>query len=105
MGLREILDIGVSIAEALAATLTGGVIHRDLKPENVFLTRDSRVKVMDLGLAKVDAGQAGTADGDGNAVTVDLTISGYLLGRVGYMSPSRFVERWLMLVPIYLRLG
>jgi eukaryotic-like serine/threonine-protein kinase len=87
MGLREILDIGASIAEALAAAHTGGVIHRDLKPENIFLTRDSRVKVLDFGLAKVDAGQAGTAEGD--AVTVDLTIPGYLLGTVGYMSPEQ----------------
>jgi serine/threonine-protein kinase len=47
------LDIAKEIAEALEAAHERGIIHRDLKPANVKLTPESKVKVLDFGLAKV----------------------------------------------------
>lgn len=37
---------------AVHALHLSGIIHRNLKPENVFVTKDGRVKVLDLGAAK-----------------------------------------------------
>jgi eukaryotic-like serine/threonine-protein kinase len=40
------------LAEAVAATHQAGVIHRDLQPSGIVVTVDSRVVVVDFGLAK-----------------------------------------------------
>ncbi|MFH0902468.1 MAG: protein kinase [Pseudomonadota bacterium] len=51
--LKESLRIGLAVARALAEAHRNGVCHRDLKPENVLLARDGRLRVLDLGLARV----------------------------------------------------
>lgn len=49
----EVLNLAVSVAEAVHAAHEIGLIHRDLTPDNVYLTRNNRVKVLDFGIAKM----------------------------------------------------
>lgn len=59
-----------------------GTVHRDLKPSNLMLTEDGRLKILDLGLALLTAGETGTVD--------ELTTMGQLMGTLDYMAPEQF---------------
>ena len=49
--VAEARDIGVRIADALAAAHAGGVLHRDIKPGNIMVDRYGNVGLADFGLA------------------------------------------------------
>jgi tetratricopeptide (TPR) repeat protein len=85
--VRQVLDIGVQIADGLAAAHERGIIHRDLKPENIMVTRDAYVKILDFGLAKI---VGPTPEGE-HTLQLDMpgTTPGMILGTVGYMSPEQ----------------
>ncbi|HYC89587.1 MAG TPA: protein kinase [Thermoanaerobaculia bacterium] len=85
--VRQVLDIGVQIADGLAAAHERGIVHRDLKPENIMVTRDGYVKILDFGLAKV---VGPTPEGE-HTLQLDMpgTLPGTILGTVGYMSPEQ----------------
>ncbi|MFI5143603.1 MAG: serine/threonine-protein kinase, partial [Thermoanaerobaculales bacterium] len=88
LSVRKAVDLGVQIAHGLAAAHEKGIVHRDLKPENIFLTRDGRAKILDFGLAKVGAIDAGS----GRTLAsppVAATEVGTVLGTAGYMAPEQ----------------
>jgi serine/threonine protein kinase len=84
LSLDASLQILVEIAEGLHyahehRNLQGvllGLVHRDLSPSNVLVTMDGSVKIVDFGIAKVEARSR-------------KTTAGVLKGKVGYMSPEQ----------------
>src|ERR1044071_6805020 len=85
LALRKTIDYGIQIASALAVAHEKGIIHRDLKPENIFITSESRVKILDFGLAKL----APEAHDDRDKTGKHLTSTGMVVGTPGYMSPEQ----------------
>ena len=89
MSWRKAAAYASQIAEGVAAAHEKGIVHRDLKPENLFLTKDGRVKILDLGLARaVSPPFAVSADTSATAAAT-ATEPGEILGTAGYMSPEQ----------------
>ena len=49
----QVRDIGIRLADALAAAHASGVLHRDIKPANILVNRFGMVGLSDFGLASI----------------------------------------------------
>jgi len=76
---KQILEVGIQVAEGLAAAHEKGIVHRDIKPENIMIRKDGIAQIMDFGLAKLYK--------ENNVSR--LTKAGSTVGTIGYMSPEQ----------------
>src|ERR1051325_6836682 len=80
ISLKQAVDIGVQIADGLAAAHENGIVHRDIKPENIMVRKDGLCQIMDFGLAKLRGTRSKISR---------LTKEGSTIGTAGYMSPEQ----------------
>jgi serine/threonine protein kinase len=75
LSLAGVLDVIAQVGEALDYAHANRVVHRDVKPANILITTDSKVKITDFGIARLDSS--------------NLTQEGQLLGTPNYMAPEQ----------------
>ena len=73
---KRALNYCIQIAEALKVAHSKHIVHRDIKSQNIMVTRDDRIKVTDLGIARV-------------ADNTTVTATNAVMGSVHYFSPEQ----------------
>ena len=82
--VKQAVDCIVQAARGLEYAHRQGVIHRDIKPHNLLLDRQGVVKILDMGLARMEE-QIGSQD-------EGLTHSGAVMGTLDYMAPEQAMD-------------
>jgi serine/threonine protein kinase len=75
---RQAVRIILQALRGLDAIHRAGIIHRDISPENLMITADDEVKIIDLGVAKVEDTDA-----------VSQTRTGIFVGKLRYAAPEQ----------------
>ena len=85
---REVVEIGMQVADALGEAHFRGIVHRDIKSANLMRTERGLVKVLDFGLAKFVS-----TSGSMDVTQAQLTMAGMVVGTVSYMAPEQALGR------------
>lgn len=75
---KKALRIAIQALHGLEAIHRAGIVHRDISPENLMITRDDEIKIIDLGVAKVEDTDA-----------VSQTRTGIFVGKLRYAAPEQ----------------
>jgi serine/threonine protein kinase len=77
------LDYVIQAAEGLAYAHAANVLHLDIKPANLLLDPEGTVKILDMGLARLDFANPGKDTSE------ELIQDGKVMATVDYVSPER----------------
>jgi molecular chaperone DnaK len=82
--IQQTVDCILQAARGLEYAHGQGIIHRDIKPDNLLLDKSGTIKILDMGLARIDRLSQGQV-----AHETNLTSDNQIVGTVDYMSPEQ----------------
>jgi serine/threonine protein kinase len=85
LSTAEAIDYTLQAAQGLDYAHRQNIVHRDVKPENLLLDGSGTVKILDLGLARLN-------DAVGRPGSVTLTSAGSMMGTPEFMAPEQAVN-------------
>ena len=81
MSVDAAVECIIQAARGLEYAHAEGIVHRDIKPGNLLLDRKGTVKILDMGLARMELGSADEPE--------RLTGSEQVMGTCDYMAPEQ----------------
>jgi serine/threonine-protein kinase len=89
MPIEKSLDCVLQAARGLEHAHARGIIHRDIKPANLLLDKQNGIKILDMGLARIQVdGQSPSPVANESS----LTQVGNIMGTVDFMSPEQALD-------------
>lgn len=79
---RETIEMCHQLILSLKIVHENGLVHRDVKPENIMLTKESKIVLLDFGIAR---------DLLADSITSDLSIYGPMT--LGYAAPEQILNK------------
>jgi serine/threonine protein kinase len=79
---RQIVNLLIGVADAVACAHTAGILHRDIKPDNILVSSNGYAKLADFGLAKM-------MEPDAASESMLHSTPGLVIGTIAYMSPEQ----------------
>lgn len=88
MTLEKALDCTLQVARGLQHAHEQGLVHRDIKPGNILLTPQGGIKILDMGLARLNTINTDMA----TAEAAGITQTGNIVGTIDFMSPEQAID-------------
>ena len=89
LSVEQAVECIVQAARGLEYAHKHGVIHRDIKPSNLLLDEEGTVKILDMGLARIEGRSAGADEPTASVDADRLTSTGVAMGTCDYMAPEQ----------------
>ena len=86
LDFSDALNCILQVAHGLGYAHSRGVIHRDIKPANILVDDQGDLKILDMGLARLQQSAEDLLASDSQT---QLTTSQFFMGTIDYMAPEQ----------------